>query len=177
MNRLSSVLIAAIVIAVVVIVLTVDIAAQQAGQAANQQQNTPQRIANRYAAGSTQSGVNTGGLPKVTGPLGMIMGPTDDVRSVRGEGYPLAPGTDTYYSTDAVDPILDPMDWPVDEFISNPDREFDWRDLKSWHYVPVVKSATILGKRRIKAGESVSFEAVVEDLTGTEFTLFRPARP
>ncbi len=113
------------------------------------------------------SGINTAGLPKVAGPLGMIMGPTDEVRDVRGPGFPLAPGTDTYYSVDMVNPIMDPMEWPVDEFISNPDREFDWRDLKSWHHVPVPKELTVLGKRRIKAGESVAFEAVVEDLTGT----------
>ena len=177
MKRLSFVFLAVFVIALLVVATTSDISAQQQRrggqqqQAAAQQQNTPQRIANRYAAANNPSGVNTAGLPKVTGPLGMIMGPTDEVRDVRGEGFPLAPGTDTYYSTDAVDPIMDPMDWPVDEFISNPDREFDWRDLKSWHYVPVVKSAKILGKRRIQAGESVAFEAVVEDLTGTQSRL------
>ena len=175
MNKLSFVLLSVLVIALFVISTTDEISAQQqrpggqqqGQQAAAQQQNTPQRIANRYASGSNPSGIGTAGLPKVAGPLGMIMGPTDEVRNIRGEGFPQAPGTDTYYSTDAVDPIMDPMEWPVDEFLSNPDREFDWRDLKSWHYVPVVKSATILGKRRINAGESVNFEAIIEDLTGT----------
>ena len=135
MKRLSLVFLAVFVIALLVVSTTSDISAQQRRggqqqQAAAQQQNTPQRIANRYASGNNPSGVNTAGLPKVAGPLGMIMGPTDEVRDVRGPGFPMAPGTDTYYSTDAVDPIMDPMDWPVDEFISNPDREFDWRGLE-----------------------------------------------
>lgn len=172
MMKISFVSISVVVISLFVLASTAEIGAQQqrGGQQAqaSSQQNTPQRIANRYATGKNQSGIDTTGLPKVSGPLGMVMGPTDAVTDIRGEGFPLAPGTDTYYSTDAVDPIMDPMDWPVDEFISNPDREFDWRSLKSWHYVPVVKSVKILGKRRIKAGESVTFEAVVEDLTGTQ---------
>ncbi len=119
--------------------------------------------------GGGPGGVDTPGVPKVVGPLSTIMGPTDVVRDVRGpEAYPLAPTTDTYYSIDAVNPIMDPMEWVVDEFISNPDGEFDWRDLKSWHYVPLPKSLTILGRRKIQAGESVAFEATVEDLTGTQ---------
>ncbi len=171
MKRISFVLLSVLVIALFVIATSDDMSSQRRGAlqpaAAAQQQQAPERIANRYREGANPSGIATPGLPSVAGPLGMIMGPTDEVRNVRGEGFPQAPGTDTYYSTDAVNPIMDPMDWPVDEFISNPDREFSWRDLKSWHYVPIIKSATILGKRRIQAGESISFEAVTEDLTGT----------
>src|SRR5687767_7027926 len=75
-----------------------------------------------YQAPQTQ---NPSTLPK--GPLGMIFGPVGEVGRM-DVGAPKAPMTDTIYLD------LPPEEWPPDEFIANPDREFDWHDLKGWHY-------------------------------------------
>lgn len=123
------------------------------------QQGPPQ--GGRYAPGTAQAPQQQGTQPQANGPLSLILGPVGDVAEVK-RGNPLAPGTDTYYTELPIE------EWVPDEFISNPDREFDWRQLKGWHYSPLVEKVTILGNRKIKAGESVRFEALVVDVTGTQ---------
>ncbi len=119
------------------------------------QQNTPAAAPAAPAAAVNASGVTNGPLSMILGPVGKVSNPTPWAESK-------APSTDTYY--------LDiPMpEWPPDEFISNPDREYDWHSLKGWHFVPVIKSVKILGNRVVKPGDTVQFECIVEDLTGTQ---------
>ncbi|MBI4473961.1 MAG: hypothetical protein HY646_14935, partial [Acidobacteria bacterium] len=104
-----------------------------------------------------------GGVATITnGPLSMIMGPVGEVSNPTPWALSKAPTTDTYY--------LDiPMEeWPPDEFISNPDRETDWHNLKGWHFVPIIRTVRILGNRRVSPGQTVQFECIVEDITGTQ---------
>lgn len=98
--------------------------------------------------------------PQVNGPLSLILGPVGDVKRIY-TGDPKAPSTDTIYNDLPIE------EWPPDEFISNPDHEFDWHDLKGWHYPPTLKSITLLGNRKVKAGDTIRYEAIVEDVTGT----------
>jgi hypothetical protein len=92
----------------------------------------------------------------------MFMGPIGEVSNPTPWAVSKAPTSDTYY----LDLPLE--EWPPDEFISNPDHEFDWRNLKAWHYVPIIKQVTILGNRRVKPGETVQLECIVEDISGTQ---------
>lgn len=101
-----------------------------------------------------------GAQQQTTGPLSLILGPVGDVKPY-DFGNPLAPSTDTNYIE------IPPDEWPPDEFLSNPDHEFDWRDLKGWHFNGLVEKVVVLGNRKIKAGESVRFESIVKDVTGT----------
>lgn len=98
---------------------------------------------------------------QATGPLSLILGPVGDVRQTNW-GNAKAPTTDSYY---LVEP---PEEWMPDEFQSNPDREFDWHNLKGWHFVPNIKKVTLIGNRKVKPGDSVQFEGIVEDITGTQ---------
>lgn len=96
------------------------------------------------------------------GPLSMILGPVGKVSNPTPWGLSKAPTTDTYYYDIPIE------EWPPDEFISNPDREFDWHTLKGWHFVPTIKSVKILGNRVVQPGGSIQFECIVEDITGTQ---------
>lgn len=71
-------------------------------------------------------------------------------------GAPQAPGVDHYY--------LDgkPDQWWPDEFFSNPDPSIDITDLKGYHFPPFLRWLTV-DKRIVKAGESIKFEALIED--------------
>ncbi len=107
-----------------------------------------------------------------TSPLGFLLGPKGDVKKV-DYGDPKAPTTDSMYyhekGPDGIKGTVDDMvDWAPDEFISNPDHEFDWHNLKSWHFPPILQKVQLLGNRKVKPGESVTFECLVEDFTGTQ---------
>lgn len=104
---------------------------------------------------------STGAVPQANGPLSMILGPTDNVKPFVRVA-PKAPTTDTYYLDRPIE------EWPPDEFVSNPDREFDWHNLKGWHFQANPLKMTILGKRRVKAGETIEFEGELQDLSGTQ---------
>ncbi|MBI4471387.1 MAG: hypothetical protein HY646_01890, partial [Acidobacteria bacterium] len=97
-----------------------------------------------------------------TAPLGWLIGTTGEVSKPTPWADPLAPATDTYYLD------LPQGEEPPDEFLSNPDHEFDWRDLKSWNYPAVIRSFQILGNRRVAPGQTVQFECIVQDFSGTQ---------
>ncbi len=127
-------------------------AAPQAPQQAGQRGG---RGAEPAAAGGAVAGVTTA-------PLGWLLGPTGKVSNPTPWVHPLAPGTDTYYLSQHQG------EEPPDEFLSNPDREFDWHDLKSWQWPAVIRSFQILGNRAVAPGQTVQFECVLEDFTGTQ---------
>lgn len=101
--------------------------------------------------------------PPGTGPMSEFLGPSDDVPSLAPLtlGVPGNRTADTYYYDKPF------WDMPPDEFISNPDTEYDWHQLRAWHIPPILKTMKIIGPRRVKAGDSVQFEAEVADPTGT----------
>lgn len=111
--------------------------------------------------GAPAAAAPAGPAAQINGPLSLILGPTGEVKKI-DFGNPKAPGTDTYYDDIPIE------EWPPDEFISNPDREFDWRELKGWHFVPNITSIKILGNRKVKPGDSIRFEGIVQDVTGTQ---------
>ncbi len=100
---------------------------------------------------------------ELPGPMLDYLGAIGDVPSAMPleRGAPIASATDTYYYD------LSLLDMMPDEFASNPDSEFDWRELKAWHVAPLLKEMRIIGNRRIEAGESITLEAVISDPTGT----------
>jgi hypothetical protein len=100
---------------------------------------------------------------QVPGPIKDFLGTTDEViPPVPMTGVPAkAPTTDTYYYDRAVEDML------PDEFMSNPDAEFDWNTLKAWHVPPLLKSVRIIGPRRVEAGATIQYEAEVADPTAT----------
>ncbi len=100
---------------------------------------------------------------QVPGPVTDFLGTTDDVIPPvpMTRVPPGAPSTDTYYYDRPVEEML------PDEFMSNPDAEFDWHELKAWHVPPLLKAVRIIGPRKVGAGGTVQFEAEVADPTAT----------
>lgn len=73
-------------------------------------------------------------------------------------GRPMAPTSDMYY-------VEEPKEtWIPDEFISNPDSTIDPTKLLGYHYPPILHKVNILNPV-VRAGETVRFEAMVEDPT------------
>ena len=81
---------------------------------------------------------------QVPGPVTDFLGTTDDVIPPvpMTRVPPGAPSTDTYYYDRPVEEML------PDEFMSNPDAEFDWHELKAWHVPPLLKAVRIIGPRK-----------------------------
>ncbi len=90
------------------------------------------------------------------GPIGKV-----PVAAPLSLGWAGAPTTDTYYLDKDVEDMI------PDEFISNPDSEFDWHELKAWHVAPILKSVKLIGNRVVKPGDTVTLEAEMSDPTGT----------
>lgn len=125
------------------------------------------------AAAPAQAGGRGGGAPAAAAPAGGapgdgpmldFLGPIGNVPATMPleKGTPKAPSTDTYYIDGR--PF---EEMPPDEFISNPDSEFDWHTLKAWHIAPILKSVKIIGNRVVRPGDTVTLEAEVADPTGT----------
>lgn len=87
----------------------------------------------------------------------LIQGPTVNY------GQPLAPVQDTYYP-DGFQVAGSDESWIPDEFLSNPDPSIDMKALKGYHMPPILHWVKVLNPV-VKAGDTVRFEALVEDKT------------
>ncbi len=74
-------------------------------------------------------------------------------------GKPLAPNQDIYYLDEPRE------EWIPDEFLSNPDPVVDPKTLKGYHLPPFLHKVKVLNPE-VKAGDTVRFEAMVEDVVG-----------